>query len=93
MCVFTYTAVGIGWAVGGLDDLDGLEPYLRSNYFVHLWLKNRRKGMKKQDGKIQLFDKCEGCVNGCMMTNQKKKGATCQKTLTSETLGVGDKGI
>jgi len=49
--------------------------------------------MKKQDGKIQLFDKREGCVNGHMMTIQKNKGATCQKTLTNETLGVGDKGI
>jgi len=60
---------------------------------VHLWLKNRRKGTKKQDGKIQLFDKHEGHVNGHMMTNQKNKGATCQKTLTNETLGVGYKGI
>jgi len=48
--------------------------------------------MKKQDGKIQLLDKGEGCVNGCMMTNQKNKGATCQKTLTNETLG-GNKEI
>jgi len=60
---------------------------------VHLWLKNRRKGTKKRDMKIQLFDKCEGHVNGRMMSNQKNKGATCQKTLTNETLGVGDKGI
>jgi len=44
-------------------------------------------------GKIQLFDKREGHVNRRMMTNQKNKGATCQKTLTSETLGMGDKGI
>jgi len=28
-----------------------------------------------------------------MMTNQKNKGATCQKTLTNEALGVGDKGL
>jgi len=49
--------------------------------------------MKKQDGKIQLFDKREGRVNERMMTNQKNKGAVCQKTLTDETLGVGDKGI
>ena len=79
--------------MGGLDDLDGLEPHLWANYFVHLWLKNRRKGAKKQDGKIHLFDKREGHVNGHMMTNQKNKGATCQKTLTSEALGVGKKGI
>jgi len=32
-------------------------------------------------------------VNGRMMTNQKNKRAACQKTLTNETLGVGDKGI
>ena len=63
--------VGIGWAAGGLNGLDGTEPYLWSNYFVHLWLKNRRKGTKKQDGKIQLFDKHEGRVNGHTMTNQK----------------------
>jgi len=49
--------------------------------------------MKKQDGKIQLFGKCEGRVNGRIMTYQKNKGATGQKTLTNETLGVGDKGI
>jgi len=49
--------------------------------------------MKKQDGKIQLFDKREGPVNRHMTTNQKNKGATCQKTLANETLGVGDKGI
>ena len=60
---------------------------------MHLCLKNRRKGTKKQDGENQLFDKCEGRVNGHMMTNQKDKGATCQKTLTNATLGVGDKGI
>jgi len=59
---------------------------------VHLWLKNRRKGTKKQDGKIQLFDKREGHVNS-LMTNQKNKGGTRQKSLTNETLGVGDKGI
>jgi len=35
--------------------------------------------MKKQDGKIQLFDKREGRVNGRMMTNQKNKGDTRQK--------------
>jgi len=60
---------------------------------VYLWLKNRRKGTKKQDRKIQLFDKREGRVNRHMMTNQKNKGAACQKTLTNETLGVGDQGI
>jgi len=60
---------------------------------VHLGFKNRRKGTKKQDGKIQLFHKREGRVNGHTMTNQKNKGATCQKTLTNETLGVWDKGI
>jgi len=49
--------------------------------------------MKKQDGKIQLFDNREGLVNGHMMTSQTNKGATCQKTLTNETLGVGDKGL
>jgi len=49
--------------------------------------------MKKQDGKIQFFDKHEGRVNGRMMTNQKNKGAACQKILTNKTLGVGDKGI
>jgi len=59
---------------------------------VHLWLKST-KGTKKQDGKIQLFDKREGRVNGHMMTNQKNKRAACHKTLTSETLGVGNKGI
>ena len=48
--------------------------------------------MKKQDGKIQLLDKREDRVNGRMMTNQKNKGATCQKTLNNETLG-GDKEI
>jgi len=60
---------------------------------VHLWLKNKRKGTKKQDGKIQLFDKREGHVNGRRMTYQKNKGATCLKTFTNETRGVGDKGI
>jgi len=60
---------------------------------VHLGLKNRRKGTKKQDGKIQLFDKRVGRVNGHMMTSQKSKGATCPKALTKETLRVGDKGI
>jgi len=49
--------------------------------------------MKKQHGKIQLFDKHKGHVNRRMMTNQKNKGAACQKTLTNETLGVGEKGI
>ena len=56
-------------------------------------MKNRRKGTEKQGVKIHLFDKREGRVNGHMMTNQKDKGATCQKTLTNATLGVGDKGI
>jgi len=60
---------------------------------VHLWLKNRRKGRKKEDGKIQLFAKRECRVNGCMMINQKNKGTTRQKSLTNKTLGVGDKGI
>jgi len=38
-------------------------------------------------------DNREGRVNGHMMTNQKNKGAKCQKTLTNETLGVGVKGL
>ena len=60
---------------------------------MHLWLQNLRKGTKKQDRKIQLFDNREGSANGHMMTNQKNKGATCQKILTIEAMGVGDKGL
>ena len=60
---------------------------------MHVCLKNGRKGTKKKDGKIQLFDKREGRVYRHVMTSQKNKGATCQKTLTNETLWVGDKGI
>jgi len=42
--------VGVSWAAGGLDDLDGLELCPSANYFVHLWLKNRRKGQKNRMG-------------------------------------------
>jgi len=55
--------VGVGWAAGGLDDLDEFQLYPWAKNIVQLWLKNRRKGTKKQDVKPQLLAKREGWVN------------------------------
>jgi len=49
--------------------------------------------MKKQHGKIQLFGHHVSVHAAFAVISRKNKGATCRKTLTNETLGVGDRGL
>jgi len=65
--------VGVGWATGGLDDLDEFHLYPWAKNIVQLWLKNRRKGTKKQDARPQLLSKSEGQVKDAWWSIRRTK--------------------
>ena len=84
--------MGFGWAAGDFDCLHEFELYPWAKNIVDLWLKNRRKGTKKQDARPQLLAKHEGRVNNAWWSIRRTKEPRAE-TFTNEILGVGDKGI